>query len=89
MDSGIGGARGTYTVNWGGGTSSTDVRDDQSDTYASARNCTVRASGDFTGLFLVDGNSNNIKTLSDIDQWGSDQRPFMESVFGAARGVEE
>ena len=89
MDFGLGGALGTYTVNRGDGIGSTDVRDDWSHTYASADNYAVRISVDFTRLFLVDGSSNNNKTLSRIDRRSSAQWPPMKSVFWGAGSVEK
>ena len=79
----VGGATGTYTIHWGDGTNSTDVTGDQSHTYESAGDYTVRISGDFTRIHL-DGDSANAQQLKSIDQWGSMEWSSMESAFRGA-----
>ena len=76
----VGGATGTYTIHWGDGTNSTDVSGDQSHTYESAGDYTVRISGDFTRIHLG-SDSTNAQKLKSIDQWGSTQWSSMESAF--------
>lgn len=54
----VGGANGTYSVDWGDGTTSAGVTGDQTHTYASAGDYEVRISGDFTRIHLNDGSAN-------------------------------
>ena len=82
----VGGATGTYTIHWGDGTSSTDVTGDQSHTYESAGDHTVRISGDFTRMHLG-GDSANAQKLKSIDQWGSMEWSSMESAFRGASNM--
>ena len=82
----VGGATGTYTIHWGDGTNSTDVTGDQSHTYESAGDHTVRISGDFTRIYLG-GDSANAQQLKSIDQWGSMEWSSMESAFRGASNM--
>ena len=82
----VGGATGTYTIHWGDGTNSADVSGDQSHTYESAGDYTVRISGDFTRIHLG-SDSANAQQLKSIDQWGSTQWSSMESAFRGASNM--
>ncbi len=79
----VGGATGTYTVHWGDGTVSADVSGDQTHTYGSEGEYTVRISGDFTRIKLGDDPANAQK-LRSIEQWGDMQWSSMESAFRGA-----
>ena len=78
----VGGATGTYTVDWGDGTVSTDVTGDQTHTYDAAGTYTVSISGGFARIYL-NGDANAAK-LRSIDQWGDTQWESMEFAFKGA-----
>ena len=67
----VGGATGTYSIDWGDGVTSTNVAGDQTHTYDAAGTYTVRISGDFTRIYL-NGDANASK-LQSINQWGDMQ----------------
>ena len=79
----VGGATGTYTVNWGDG-SSTTQSGNATHTYAAAGNHTVRISGDFTRIHLGGDSAANAAKLRSVDQWGSAAWTTMESAFHRA-----
>ena len=81
----VGGAAGTYTVDWGDGTVSTDVTGDQTHTYDAAGAYTVSISGDFARIHL-NGDANAAK-LRSIDQWGDTQWESMEFAFKGASSM--
>ena len=66
----VNGADGTYSIHWGDGAASIGVSGDQSHTYASAGDYTVRISGDFTRIHLAGHDAANAQKLQRIDQWG-------------------
>ena len=78
----VGGAAGTYTVDWGDDTISTDVTGDQTHTYDAAGTYAVSISGDFARIYL-NGDANAAK-LRSIDQWGDMQWESMEFAFKGA-----
>ena len=78
----VGGAAGTYTVDWGDGTISADVTGDQTHAYDAAGTYTVSISGDFARIHL-NGDANAAK-LRSIDQWGDTQWESMEFAFEGA-----
>ena len=82
----VGGASGTYTVNWGDGTVSAGVTGDQVHRYAAAGNHTVSISGDFERIHLG-GNSANAKKLHSIEQWGDIRWSAMNLAFHAASNM--
>ncbi len=82
----VGGATGTYAIDWGDGNTSLGVSGDQEHTYAWAGTYTVRISGDFTRI-LLGGDVTNAEKLKSIDQWGSMRWSSMESAFADARNV--
>ena len=81
----VGGASGTYTVDWGDGAVDVGVSGDQYHTYTRGGNYTVSISGDFTRIHL-DGQPHALKLLS-IDQWGDIQWESMESAFDGAANM--
>ena len=81
-----GGVTGTYTIDWGDGTVSTDVSGDQTHKYDTAGDYTIRIHGDFTRIKLDDDPSNAQKLLS-IDRWGDIQWTNMNSAFGGATNL--
>ncbi len=82
----VGGAAGTYTVNWGDGTLSEDVSGDQTHAYDAAGTHAVGISGDFTKIFLSDSSSNAQK-LQSIEQWGDMQWESMNHAFRGASNM--
>ena len=78
----VGGAAGTYSVDWGDGTSSTDVTGDQTHQYAEAGEYAVRISGDFTRIYL--NGDRGAQKLVSIDQWGDAEWSSMEGAFHGA-----
>ena len=79
----VGGAPGTYTVNWGDGTVSAGVTGDQTHRYAAAGNHTVSISGNFERIYLG-GSSANAKKLQSVEQWGDIRWSTMNLAFHAA-----
>ena len=82
----VGGATGTYTIDWGDGNTGTGVSGDQEHTYAQPGIYTVRISGDFTRI-LLGGDPANSQKLQSIEQWGSIQWSSMESAFAGASNM--
>ena len=66
----VGGATGTYTVDWGDGNTSVNVTGDQTHLYDDAGTYTVHISGDFTRIYLNEDPSNADKLVS-IERWGT------------------
>ena len=81
----VGGAAGSYTVDWGDG-SVTVHEGDATHTYDTPGTYTVQVSGDFTRIFLGDDNR-GATMLRSIDQWGAIQWTTMESAFAGASGM--
>ena len=81
----VGGATGTYTIDWGDGTASADVTGDQTHTYDAAGTYAVGISGDFARIYL-NGDANAAK-LQSIDQWGGVQWESMEFAFRGASSM--
>ena len=75
----VGGATGTYTVDWGDGHTTTQTGDIRH-AYASGGNYTIRISGDFTRIHLG-ADSTNAQKLRTIDQWGNATWSTMGSAF--------
>ena len=82
----VGGATGTYTIDWGDGSTSTDVTGDQTHTYDTAGTYTVGISGDFARIHL-DGDGANAAKLQSIDQWGDIRWESMEFAFKGASSM--
>ena len=82
----VGGATGTYTVDWGDGNTSVNVSGDQTHVYGDAGTYTVRISGDFTRIYLNDHPSNADK-LASIEQWGDIRWESMKSAFHGASNM--
>ena len=81
----VGGATGTYTIDWGDGTASIDVTGDQTHTYDAPGTYAVGISGDFARIYL-NGDANAAK-LQSIDQWGEVQWESMEFAFRGASSM--
>ena len=77
---------GTYTVNWGDGTTDLDVTGLQTHAYASPGNHTVHISG---GLEHINHSSyiTNAAKLRSIDQWGDIRWTTMKYAFQGARNM--
>ena len=82
----VGGATGTYAIDWGDGNTAPNASGDQEHTYAQAGTYTVRISGDFTRI-LLGGDPANSQKLDSIEQWGSMQWSSMESAFAGASNM--
>ena len=82
----VGGASGTYTVDWGDGNTSVNVTGDQTHTYDDAGTYTVRISGDFTRIHL-NGQQPNADKLQSIERWGDTRWESMGSAFRGASNV--
>ena len=82
----VGGATGTYMVDWGDGNTSVNVSGDQTHVYGDAGTYTVRISGDFTRIYLNDHPSNADK-LASIEQWGDIRWESMKSAFHGASNM--
>ena len=76
----VGNDMGTYTVDWGDGTT-TMQSGDASHTYDSLGTYSVKISGDFTQIYMGDSSPFNSAQLRSIDQWGSIQWSSMERAF--------
>ena len=82
----VGGATGTYTVDWGDKSLSVNVTGDQTHVYEDAGTYVVRISGDFTRIYLNDHPSNAGKLVS-IEQWGDIRWESMKSAFHGASNM--
>ena len=82
----VGGASGTYTVDWGDGITSVNVTGNQTHTYVDAGTYTISISGDFTRIVLS-GNSTNAQKLQSIEQWGDARWDSMRSAFYGASNM--
>ena len=82
----VGGATGTYTVDWGDGNTSVNVTGDQTHLYDDAGTHTVRISGDFTRIYLNEYPSNADKLVS-IERWGDTRWESMISAFHGASNM--
>ena len=82
----VGGATGSYDIDWGDGSSDTGVSGDISHTYASAGDYQIRISGDFTRISMADSGP-SAKKLKSIDQWGDMQWTSMNSAFMGASSM--
>ena len=82
----VGGATGTYTIDWGDENISVDVSGDQTHTYDAAGTYTVSISGDFTRIYL-NGNTTNAPKLVSIEQWGDIRWTTMAHAFQGARNM--
>ena len=82
----VGGATGTYAIDWGDGTTSADVSGDQTHVYDAAGIYTVRISGDFVRIHL-DDKQPDANRLQSIEQWGDIRWESMNSAFRGASNV--
>ena len=82
----VGGAAGTYTINWGDGAVSAYVSGDQAHEYATPGSHTVSISGDFPRIYL-NGNSTNAPKIRSIGQWGDIKWQSMASAFNGAANM--
>ena len=80
------GAAGIYTIDWGDGRVSANITGDQTHAYDDAGTHTVSMYGDFTRIYLADGESNAQK-LQSIEQWGDIQWESMHSAFRGASNM--
>ena len=82
----VGGAIGTYTVDWGDGSTSDNVAGDQSHAYEGAGTYTVAVTGNFERIRL-NGDLDNAPKLQSIEQWGDVRWTSMESAFSGASNM--
>ena len=82
----VGGATGTYTVDWGDKNTSVNVTGDQTHVYEEAGTYVVGISGDFTRIYLSEYPSNADKLVS-IEQWGDIRWESMKSAFHGASNM--
>ena len=82
----VGGALGTYAIDWGDGSTSLSVTGDQTHTYDDAGTYTVSISGDFTKIALK-GQQPNADKLQSIEQWGDTRWESMRSAFHGASNM--
>ena len=82
----VGGATGTYTVDWGDGSTSANVTGDQSHAYEDAGTYTVAITGNFERIYL-NGDLINAPKLQSIEQWGNIKWISMGSAFEGARSM--
>jgi len=75
-----------YTVDWGDGTSDTNVTGDITHPYSNAGTYTVSISGTFPRIFF-DFGSDQLKILS-IEQWGEIQWQSMNRAFFNCQNLE-
>ena len=81
----VGGTTGSYTVDWGDGTTTTQSGDATHE-YATAGTYTVSISDDFTRINLANDRTNAAKLLS-IEQWGTIQWDTMREAFYRASNM--
>ncbi len=82
----VGGAPGTYTVDWGDGTVSANVTGSQIHAYDAPGTHTVSISGNFEKIYL--NGQPNAEKLQSIEQWGDVGWTSMNSAFeGASKMV--
>ena len=82
----VGNAIGTYTVDWGDGSTSDNVAGDQSHAYVEAGTYTVAITGNFERIRL-NGDLDNAPKLQSIEQWGDVRWTSMESAFSGASNM--
>ena len=75
-----------YTVNWGDGSTSTNVTGDTTHTYSTSGVYTVSISGTFPGINFED-NGDKLKLLS-IEQWGETAWESFNNSFYGCRNLE-
>ncbi len=78
----VGGAAGTYTVDWGDGSATTHTGD-ATHVYAVPGAHMVQIYGDFTRIYLG-GDPGNAAKIRSIAQWGTASWTTMESAFAYA-----
>ena len=81
----VGGHAGTYTVDWGDGTTPTTKSGNATHTYASAGSYNVSISGDFERFQA--GNQDNASKLIALVQWGNKTWDSMHSAFARANNM--
>ncbi|AUP79614.1 BspA family leucine-rich repeat surface protein [Flavivirga eckloniae] len=69
----------SYAVNWGDGTSDTNVTGDITHTYASPGKYTIEISGDFPSIYF--NNTGDKNKIIEILAWGTIQWQTMENAF--------
>ena len=72
---------GTYSILWGDGYQSADVRDPQSHTYGAAGNYTVTVLGEGLENIRLSDDISNAKKLRSIEQWGGTEWTTMSKAF--------
>ena len=82
----VGGATGTYTVDWGDDSTSDNVAGDQSHAYVEAGTYTVAVTGNFERIHLND-HPDKASKLQSIEQWGDVRWTSMESAFSGASNM--
>ncbi len=75
-----------YFVDWGDGTSDSNVTGDITHTYASPGTYQVSITGDFPRIYFNDSGDKN-KIIS-VDQWGNIQWSSMQSAFWGSQNLD-
>ncbi len=70
-----------YTVDWGDGNVETNQTGDASHTYATADRFTVKISGDFPRIYMMNSSYTNRLRLKAVRQWGFILWKSMEGAF--------
>ena len=78
---------GTYSILWGDGYQSADVRDPQSHMYGAAGNYTVTVLGEGLENIRLSDDISNAKKLRSIEQWGGTEWTTMSKAFGRAANM--
>ena len=81
----VGGSASTYTIDWGDGTTNTDVSSDQTHTYTDAGDYVISITGGFDRIRI--GYDSAAHRLISIDQWGNASWTSMEGAFQGATNM--
>ncbi|MBO0320865.1 BspA family leucine-rich repeat surface protein [Muricauda sp. CAU 1633] len=76
-----------YTVDWGDGTSDTNVTGDITHTYATAGTYQVAISGEFPAILFQGNQDSNLK-ITQVNQWGDIRWRNFSSAFSGCRELD-
>ncbi|MFD2100313.1 BspA family leucine-rich repeat surface protein [Flagellimonas iocasae] len=76
-----------YTVDWGDGTSDTNVTGDITHTYAAAGTYQVAISGEFPAILFQGNQDSNLK-ITQVNQWGDIRWRNFSSAFSGCRELD-
>ncbi len=80
-----------YTVNWGDGTSDSNVSGDITHTYGVPGTYQVSISGDFPRIYFNGNqapNSSDVQKILSVNQWGNIEWSSFENAFGACSNLD-